>query len=70
MIAANTSFHINQPFVDAQKAQASLVPFVPDYPPPRQEKTISPEKSFMTFVPVSSLFNLETKKTLNSRRKI
>jgi hypothetical protein len=39
MIAANTSFHINQPYVGAQKAHTSPAPFVPNYPPQRQEKS-------------------------------
>ncbi len=40
MLAANTSFHINQPSVDAQKPHVSLAPFVPNCPPLSQEKTI------------------------------
>jgi hypothetical protein len=38
MKAVNTSFHLNQPSIDVQKARTLPAPFVPNYPPQRQEK--------------------------------
>jgi hypothetical protein len=38
MKAVNTSFHFNQPSVEAQKTHTLPTQFVPNYPPQRQEK--------------------------------